>query len=47
VTAGTHAPDIPEHIMFPFGQSAKKYFQPPHFAVLVPEALILPFEQRL
>jgi len=47
VIAGTQAPDILEHIMFPFGQLTRKYFHPPHFAVLVPEALILPFEQRL
>jgi hypothetical protein len=33
---GTQAPLIPEHIMLPFGQLAKKYFHPPHFAEVVP-----------
>jgi hypothetical protein len=35
VIAGTQAPDIPEQSMLPFGQSARKYLQPPHILLIL------------
>jgi hypothetical protein len=39
VIAGTHAPDIELQSMLPFGQSARKYFQPPHILLILLFAL--------
>jgi hypothetical protein len=39
VIAGRKAPDIELQSMFPFGQSARKYFQPPHILLILLLAL--------